>query len=135
MGAKEETEPTSRESSRILRPSLARKREIIFAIAWRGLLYSFVILLVGGCLVYIFAGGAASFFLNPDMALSGDQAAFLYVAISIPATIAGWLLALNHALHIRYSHFRIVLLSEPQKTSWFKHLVSGTDKIQKRRRR
>ncbi|MBP7252197.1 MAG: hypothetical protein KBA75_01780 [Alphaproteobacteria bacterium] len=125
---------SSQEQSRILRPNLARKREIVLAIAWRGLLYTLGLMIASFCLVYIFAGEAANFFLNPSLKLSSDQVATLYVGASITATILGWLLALNHALHIRYSHFRIVLLAEPRKTSWLKQLIHGTDKIRKRRR-
>ncbi len=125
---------SSQDQRRILRPNLARKREIVIAIAWRGLLYTLVLLVVGAGLVYIFAGGASNFFLNPNLELSSDQVAILYIGVSLTATILGWLLALNHALHIRYSHFRIVLLSEPHKPSWLKQLISGTDKLRKRRR-
>jgi hypothetical protein len=124
----------NQDQGRILRPSLARKREIILAIAWRGLLYTLGFLIAGTGLVYVFAGGAANFFLNPNLELSSDQVAILYIGVSLTATILGWLLALNHALHIRYSHFRIALLSEPRKVSWLRQLINGTDKMHKRRR-
>jgi hypothetical protein len=125
---------SNQDQRRVLRPNMARKREIVLAIAWRGLLYTLGLLVVGFGIVFIFVRGAPNFFLNPNLELSSDQVAILYIGASLTATILGWLLALNHALHIRYSHFRIVLLAEPRKVSWLRQLINGTDKVRKRRR-
>lgn len=125
---------SSKDQGRILRTSMLRKKEIFFAVAWRGLLYSAMFLVIGAGMVYIFSGTASKFFLNPNLKLSDDQQTSLYFGVILPAFVIGWLLAVNNALHARYSHFRIALLSDQRRPSWIKQLLSGTDRAKKRHR-
>lgn len=101
-----------------LRLSLARKREILWAVAWRGVLFSFVALLGTALLTYIATETIWRFFLNDNYRMSAEQTAYLYLWLAVPAVMLGWLMAINSILHHRFSHFRITLTATlPRKTN------------------
>jgi hypothetical protein len=117
----------------ILRLNLARRKEILWAIAWRGIVYSLSALLVAACFTYLFAFAAWQFFLNNALKLSPEETAFLYLFIAVPCVFIGWILAINRVLHLRFSHFRISLTSEPYRRSQLSRLLSGTDGSRRRK--
>ncbi len=115
-----------------LRLSLARKREILWAVAWRGVLFSFVALLGTALLTYIATETIWRFFLNDNYRMSAEQTAYLYLWLAVPAVMLGWLVAINSILHHRFSHFRITLTATlPRKTN--RLLRVFFDKSNKRR--
>lgn len=115
-----------------LRLSLARKREILWAVAWRGVLFSFFALLGIGLLVFIATETMWRFFLNENYRMSAEQTAFLYLWMGVPAVMLGWLAAVGRILNLRYSHFRITLTAAPpRKSNWLLRLISSK-KLNKR---
>ncbi len=125
--------PEEQQEIKILRLSIVRRREIMFALAWRGILYSCAALGIAACFTYLFANEAWHFFLNPSMKLNKDEAAFLYLWLAVPAVCFGWFLAFNHVMHVRFSHFRIALIEEPRRVSWLSKLIAGTDRDKRRK--
>ncbi len=115
-----------------LRLSLARKREILWAAAWRGVLFSFLALLVTALIVYIATETIWRFFLNDNYRMNAEQTAYLYLWLAVPAVMLGWLAAVSRILHIRYSHFRITLTAtQLKKPNWLSRVI-GSKKPYKR---
>lgn len=108
-----------------LRLSLARKREILWAVAWRGVLFTCIALLGTWIFVFIAAETMWRFFLNENYRMSAEQTAYLYLWLALPAVMLGWLTAVSRILHLRYSHFRITLTATVQKNRhWIIRLLS-----------
>jgi Na+-driven multidrug efflux pump len=111
--------------SQILRLNGERRREILCAVAWRGMLYSLGIMPVLGCLVYVFAETAWRFFLNDNLRMGTDNTAFLYLWLAIPAMLFGWVLAVHHVLNTQFSHFKISLVATPRRAPFWQKLLGG----------
>lgn len=122
-------------SQQPLRMNMSRRHEILWAVAWRGLVYSLVTLALLGCLTYIFSQTAWRFFLSDSFKMGSDAAAFFYLCIALPAMVIGWVAAINRVLSLRFSHFRLTLTSTPRRTSWLSDMLSGKDGKKHRRRR
>jgi len=118
---------TKYSSDQPLRMSLRRKREILWAVVWRGLCYNLVILIAIGFLTYLFSETAWRFFLYDDLNLDMAARAFLYLWLIIPSMLLGWVLAVNRVLHLRFSHFRITLTATPYNPSPLEALLTGID--------
>jgi len=115
-----------------LRLSQARKREILWAVAWRGVLFSLFALLGSAILVFIASETMWRFFLNDNYRMSAEQTAFLYLWTGVPAIMLGWLAAVGRILHLRYSHFRITLTATvPRRPNWLVRLITSK-KLDKR---
>ena len=127
-----EIEAALRETHDHLRLSWPRKREILWAATWRGIVYSAIALAGTACFTYLYSEFAWQFFLNAALKLNKDEAAFLYLWLAIPAIFLGWVLALNRVLHMRFSHFRIALTPESRRKSWLGK-ISGGSKGKRRR--
>lgn len=108
-----------------LRLSLARKREILWAVAWRGIIFSLIALLGIAVIAYIATETFWRFFLNDNFRMSAEQTAYLYLLLAVPAIMLGWLVAVSRILHLKYSHFRISLTAtQPKQTNWLMSLIS-----------
>ncbi|MEJ0063844.1 MAG: hypothetical protein WDO70_11800 [Alphaproteobacteria bacterium] len=102
---------------RFISMTSARSMEILWAVVWRGVLYSLIALAVTACGVYIFAQTAWEFFLNDSLRLDREGAVSLFFLLSFPAFILGWSMAVHVVLRERFSDFEIALLAMDRKPS------------------